>query len=165
MKKANIMIARDNEGYTIKVEGRATFECSPPLKNFSNSISSELIKNIYIDLGECTWMDSTFMGMLAIIGLKAKNFNVHVEILNSSKKNLDLLKELGIDTLFIFNNNLDPNENKWDYLPDGASDISQTVLSAHEALIEIDESNTPKFSKVVELIKEDIKKKEKNKSN
>ncbi|MCP4179381.1 MAG: STAS domain-containing protein [bacterium] len=164
MKKANIMIARDNDGYTIKVEGRATFECSPPLKNFSKNISAELIKNIFIDLGECTWMDSTFMGTLAIIGLKAKNSNVHVEIINSDRKNLDLLKELGIDTLFVFNNCFDSCENKWNCLVDGSEDIAQTVLNAHEALIEIDESNTPKFSKVVELIKEDLEKRDKKKN-
>jgi anti-sigma B factor antagonist len=164
VKKANIMIARDSDGYSIKVEGRATFECSPPLKNFSKNISSELIKNIFIDLSECTWMDSTFMGTLAIIGLKAKISNVHIEIVNSGKKNLDLLEELGIATLFIFNNSSESNKNEWDSLSGDSSDIAQTVLNAHEALIEIDESNTPKFSKVVELIKEDIAKKAEKKN-
>ena len=103
MNKANVMITRSSEGYTIKVEGRATFDCSSPIKNFIDNTVAGVIKKIIVDLASCTWMDSTFMGTLATLGLHAKKANIVVNILNASEKNIKLLKELGISSLFAFN--------------------------------------------------------------
>jgi len=42
------------------------------------------------------------MGTLAILGLKAKQNNILLEILNIDDKNLKLLKQIGIQKLFTF---------------------------------------------------------------
>ncbi len=164
MNKANVMISRSNEGYNIKVDGRATFECSSPIKNFADNIVSGVIEKIVIDLQNCTWMDSTFMGTLAKLGLHAKKANISVCIINADNKNIKLLKELGIHRLFSFYHKTPVVSNsEWNNMDtfntDNNPNIAETVLDAHETLMTVDKNNVTKFGKVVELVKKDIKKK------
>ena len=162
MNKANIMIARDNDGYNIKVEGRATFECCSPIKNFADNLITGIIKNICIDLKTCTWMDSTFMGTLATLGLHAKKAGVVVNILNANDKNIKLLKELGIHKLFNYDSSTPKTPcNAWENITNQPShknkrNIARTVLEAHETLISVEEKNYEKFKKVVVLVKKDL---------
>jgi len=159
MHKAKIMIARDDDGYNIKIEGRATFECSPPLKNFAENIITGIISKIILDFRFCSWMDSTFMGTLAFLGLQAKRKDVLVYIINIDNKNFKLLKELGIQNLFTFNepHQFDLNINEWQNLNSKtANDTANTVLIAHKTLMSVDEQNIPRFQKVVELVKKEI---------
>ena len=103
MSKAKIIISRYDKCHNITIGGRATYECSPVLKNFTDNMIHDTINKIRIDFMFCTWMDSTFMGTLAILGLKAKQNNILLEILNIDDKNLKLLKQIGIQKLFTFN--------------------------------------------------------------
>jgi len=156
------MIARDKDGYNIKVEGRATFECCSPIKNFASNIVSDVVQKITIDLKRCTWMDSTFMGTLAIFGLHAKKANIPITILNADKKIIKLLKELGIYKLFIFDAETHiSTHNPWENITSQSypnkQNIAETVLEAHETLMSVDKKNVSKFKKVVELVKKDIK--------
>jgi len=102
MKQAKVLIARDNGAYHIKVEGRATFECSPPLRNLANSLDAHDYQSIFIDLSSCVGMDSTFMGILAMIGLKAKKLGSSVRIVNANDSNKNLLNGLGLQKIFIY---------------------------------------------------------------
>ena len=160
MNKANITIARNNDGYTIVVKGRATFECSSPIKSFADNIVSDAIQKVTIDLKTCSWMDSTFMGTLAILGLQAKKAGIVVNILNADAKNIKLLKELGIYKLFIFDSNTsESTPSAWEKITcqsnHSKQNIAKTVLEAHETLMSVDKKNISKFKKVVELVKKD----------
>jgi anti-sigma B factor antagonist len=170
MKKSNIMIARSKRGYEITVKGRATFDCSSPLRNFADNIVPGSIEKIFIDLSECSWLDSTFMGTLAMLGLNAQKANIDVEIVNIDDKNFNLLKELGVNKLFLYNNrkNSESDEEKWEKLisashnnNDSQEEIADTILEAHKTLMDIDENNVSKFQKVVEMVEKDIHKRKK----
>jgi anti-sigma B factor antagonist len=161
MDKAKIIIARDKDSYNIIVKGRATFECSSPIKSFADNIVSDVIQKITIDLKTCSWMDSTFMGTLAILGLHAKKADIIVNILNADEKNIKLLKEIGIYKLFIFDSNTSESTcSAWKNITCQANsnkqNVAKTVLEAHKTLMSVDEKNISKFKKVVELIKKDI---------
>ena len=168
MKDSNITIARSNNGFEISVKGRATFDCSSPLRNFADNIVPGSVQTIFINLTECTWLDSTFMGTLAMLGLNAQKANIDVEIINIDDKNFKLLKELGVDKLFSYNNRKKKTKQDegWEELTNYSKDLSQcdvedTILEAHKTLMDVDSSNIPKFEKVVEMVEDDIKKKRK----
>ena len=172
MKNSNIMIARSQRGYEITVKGRATFDCSSPLRNFADNIVPGSIEKIFIELSECTWLDSTFMGTLAMLGLNAKKANIEVEIVNIDDKNFKLLKELGINKLFTYNNRKsgESEEEKWEKMINAQDDkdssedeVADTILEAHKTLMEVDEKNIGKFQKVVEMVEKDISKRKNNK--
>ena len=163
MSKGNVMIAREDYGYIIKIEGRVNLECSPPLKNFSDNLVSGNVPKIILDLASCAWMDSTFMGILAILGLKSRKLDIAVEIRNADQKITGLIKDLGIESLFKFMTEQSPLVNaEWENVTETQKNddktLSETILKAHETLVETNSSNAPKFEKVIDLLKKDIEK-------
>lgn len=168
MKKADLLIAHNKGAYTIIVEGRANFDYGLPLRNFAKNMDNNFTQ-IAIDLRACLGMDSTFMGIMAMIGLKAQKKNVQVEILNADENNKYLLAGLGLDKLFKFVEKDTCNICEKKISPDStksALDTAKTVVDAHRTLTRIDEKNIPKFEKVIEFAQEDVdrlKKKDKDK--
>jgi len=163
MSKCNIMIASENGEYIIKVEGKANFESSSSLRNFSDNLASGNISKIVFDFTSCSWMDSTFMGTLAILGLKSKKLGIVVEIHNADQKNMKLLRDIGIEKLFVFiSDSPQKADVKWENISESQKTnnkaLAETVLKAHETLVETNSSNAPKFEKVIDLIKKDMKK-------
>ena len=168
MENGEVFLSEKDGVQHIRVKGNASFVCAPPLRELAKRLPGEPFNGLRIDLEECTWMDSTFMGMLAMLGLSAKKKGVPAEIYNASEQNDKLLGGLGLKKVFEF---------KLGPLPDVQSDTpaasnattpensARNVLDAHQTLMDIDISNVPKFEKVVEFVKKDIDKMEGNSRN
>ena len=166
METGEIFISNQDGVHQIRVKGNASFVCAPPLRELAKKLPGEPFNGLRIDLEECTWMDSTFMGMLAMLGLSAKKKGVPAEIYNASEQNEKLLCGLGLKKVFEF---------RIGALPGVASDApaasnastpessARNVLDAHQTLMDIDISNVPKFEKVVEYVKKDIDRMESDK--
>jgi anti-anti-sigma regulatory factor len=176
MKKGDLLIAHNKGAYKIMVEGRANFDYGLPLRDFAKNLDNNFTQ-IAIDLKSCLGMDSTFMGIMAMIGLKAKKNNVQVEILNADKNNRYLLEGLGLDKLFKFvkedKQGKEKAENSEEITAESKKsgdmlNTAKTVVEAHKTLMDVDKDNVPKFEKVVEFAQKDVDKledkdKEKNK--
>ncbi|MDD5698141.1 MAG: hypothetical protein PHH77_05945 [Victivallaceae bacterium] len=160
MKKADLLIAHSKGAYTITVEGRANFDYGLPLRNFAKNLDNNFTR-IAIDLHSCVGMDSTFMGIMAMIGLKAQKKHIKVEIIDAGDNNRYLLKGLGLDKLFRFvergggETGADMGAPVAEGL-DSKLNMARTVVEAHRALMDIDQSNVSKFEKVVEFAQQDI---------
>ena len=160
MKRADLLIAHNKGVYNIKVEGRANFEYGLPLRDFAKNLEGEFEK-ISIDLKSCTGMDSTFMGVLAMIGLKSRKIGAVVEIINADANNRHLLIGLGLEKLFVFVDRQVIQENiEWQQSESGQDRMAtaETVVEAHQTLMNVDQNNVPKFEKVVEFAQEDLDK-------
>jgi len=161
MKNTDLLIAHNKGAYTIVVEGRANFDYGLPLRNFAKNLDDKFTQ-IAIDLRACLGMDSTFMGIMAMIGLKAKKNNVQVEILNADENNRYLLEGLGLDKLFKFVNKDTCNICNEKIAPDANScsilDQAETVVDAHKTLTRVDKKNIQKFEKVIEFAQNDVDK-------
>jgi len=162
MEKGEVFIS-EKDGITfIRATGNASFVCAPPLRELAKKLAAEPFGGLKIDLAECTWMDSTFMGMLAMLGLNAKKKGVSAEIWNASEQNEKLLLGLGLKKVFAF---LTGDFGGADDAPAASGAVTaesnaRNVLDAHQTLMDIDEANVPKFEKVVEYVKKDIDKME-----
>ena len=155
--KSDVSIAQNAGNYKIKVSGRASFECSPALRNLAKSLENEKFKSMCIDLTSCESMDSTFMGVLAMLGLRAMKQNVSIEIANASDFSKKLLDDLGVSRLFKFTETeTAPDEEFESTVNDNIQEKNETVLEAHKTLMEIDDDNVEKFEKVVEFVKKDL---------
>ena len=166
MKSNDLLIVHNKGVYTIIVEGRANFDYGLTLRDFAKKMKHDFTA-IAIDLRSCLGMDSTFMGIMAMIGLKAKKNNVKVEILNADEANKYLLEGLGLDKLFSFADKDTCNICDEPIAPDADSctilDKAETVVDAHRTLTRIDKENIPKFEKVIEFAQEDVDKLKKKK--
>lgn len=152
----------------IKIEGRANFNSSVDFKALVNGLVEKGDKRFILDLTECVLMDSTFLGVLAGLGMKfsgARNGGqgVSIELLNPSARIADLLENLGIEHLFkvvcgpeLDTNRLEPMEHT-----PGTHDrkeVSRTCLEAHQTLMDINPANVTKFKDVAQFLAEDLKK-------
>ena len=87
----------------IRIEGRANFNSSVDFKALINGLVEKGYCRFVLDLTECVLMDSTFLGVLAGLGLKfnsSRNGAPTIELLNANERIADLLENLGVEHLF-----------------------------------------------------------------
>ena len=133
------------------------------MKDFSREMMNRGHREFVLDLKNCSVMDSTFMGTLAGMGLRLKELgqgNLHV--INANDRNTDLLQNLGLDQLF----ELGSDEVLKTLHPSGIealasnvfskSNTAETMLEAHEALVEPAPENEARFKDVLEYLKTDL---------
>ena len=165
METGEVFLSEKDGVQHIRVKGNASFVCAPPLRELAKRLPGEPFNGLRIDLEECTWMDSTFMGMLAMLGLSAKKKGVPAEIYNASEQNEKLLCGLGLKKVFSFLAGpfMDAGDAQAASNASTPEGSARNVLDAHQTLMDIDISNVPKFEKVVEFVKKDIDRMEQDK--
>jgi anti-sigma B factor antagonist len=182
---SKILVARSADLGFVKVVGRGSFQNSGCLKAFYQQLLKDGVNRFVVDLDACSYLDSTFLGILLGLGLQLKNAgNGLLHILNASPRNLELLKNLGLDRLIQIDGRINSSlaaatanghgeENgnghrmNLDDVPEKdleemvcpvptRAEAAPTILEAHENLMEFDPRNVPKFKDVVEFLREDL---------
>jgi anti-anti-sigma factor len=181
---SKILVARSADLGFIKVVGRGSFQNSGCLKAFYQQLLKEGVSRFVVDLDACTYLDSTFLGILLGLGLKLKEAgNGLLHILNANPRNLELLRNLGLDRLIhiegsggvglgggvrggngsggqaIHMNGNGVKEELLEEMPcpvPTRAEAAPTILEAHVNLMEFDPRNVPKFKDVVEFLREDL---------
>ena len=156
---SSLVICREGSKCGIILSGRVNFETVVPLRDFVNNIPED-VKDITVELSECLSMDSTCMGvlsMLALLGIKRK---IKLKVLNAGG-NRQLLKGLGVEKLFKFEDaEFEPySDIIYPKLDAGKKDMqttTETVLEAHEVLMDADSSNQQRFKAVVDMTRQDL---------
>ena len=143
----------------LKVNGRGTFQNSPGVKEFVKQMIQRGHRDFVVDLDGCELMDSTFMGTLAGVALRLREIGQGgLRAVNVNVRNASLLENLGLDQLFTVETGhvADSPETlrRTEVIP--GEDAKETVLEAHEALIEADADNAVKFKDVVEYLRQEL---------
>jgi len=119
-----------------------------------------------VDLNSCSVMDSTFMGTLAGIALRLREFgNGRLVVRNANQRNADLLENLGLNNLFEIESkgSSAKSENHLEAAPleprdsTDRSDQAACMIEAHEALVDADPENLARFKDVLEYLKQDLR--------
>ena len=171
-----ISVGCANNRVHARVVGRGTFQNSQPLRQFAEEKIDQGQEEFVVDLGACQGMDSTFLGMLAGIGLRLRQngTTASVHIVNINAHNMDLLQTLGLDRLFLINADAPASLSEAEYhlLPD--TDITQLerpldkgettdlVIEAHDNLARVDPRNTPKFKELARFLREAVERRHPN---
>lgn len=166
----SILVAMQPDAALIRVQGRASFKCSPALKAFCGAAIERGVSRIIMDMETCVGMDSTFMGVLAGVAVKLKESSGGtIQMINLSGRTRGLLATLGLDQMV---QAWQPGETPaeladrfrtegLDRLADDGGnrqEMAKTMLEAHETLVEVFSENRPKFKDVLEYLREDLKK-------
>lgn len=155
-----------------RVQGRASFKMSGPLKEFGLDAIARGLKELLLDMEDCVSLDSTFMGVLAGLAFRMKKTSEgQVVLLNLSPKTHSLIRTLGLDRLVKAYRvdelpdayrNLMGEDTPLDALERGAEsqlETAQTMLEAHENLLAVSDENRPRFKDVLSYLRDDIRKK------
>lgn len=160
----SILVGVTNKIVWIKVEGKGSFLNSAGMKDFSREMVNRGHREFVIDLEKCPVMDSTFMGTMAGMALSLRGLGQgHLHVINLNERNRDLVCNLGLDQLFAMD--LCPVT---DPIPStaalqtatqvhGGKDAqAQTMIEAHEALVEAAPENLTRFKDVLDYLKQDL---------
>ncbi|MFC5051212.1 STAS domain-containing protein [Rubritalea spongiae] len=167
MNKSNIILASKREGLGwIRCEGKGSFANSPRLKDWSDRQLRSGLTHLVVDLEACTGMDSTFMGTMAGIAMRiARVEGGLMEVASANEKNSRSLDDLGLSALMLIN----PPKPSWEGEEEeirsslvelgaaGATDNTQHVFDAHQTLVDADDSNTEKFSTVLDCLEAELR--------
>jgi anti-sigma B factor antagonist len=158
----SILVGTANRTVWVRVEGKGSFLNSTGLKEFAKEMVNRGHREFVIDLKGCPVMDSTFMGTMAGVALRLRELGQgHLKVINLNERNHDLLSNLGLDQLFIMGGTEagPATAGAQKSLPGGAPDKTsqaQTMLEAHEELVEANPDNAAKFKDVLEYLKQDL---------
>src|SRR5258705_6481996 len=170
---AKLLVLVGEKFSCIKIVGRANFNSSVDFKTLVSELRQKGYTYFVLDLSECLLMDSTFLGVLAGLGLKLNHQNgsppqdtqngAHaIELLNPSPRIADLLENLGITHLFDITRGRLTTEClvALDHAPTETDrrEVQRTCLEAHRTLMDINPANVPKFKDVAQFLADDLKK-------
>jgi anti-sigma B factor antagonist len=163
--ESSIQVGVNGPTVWVKVEGKGSFLNSGNLKEFAREMLDRGYREFVIDLADCAMMDSTFMGTMASVALRLKEFGRgHLHVVHCRNRSQELLSGLGLDQIFDIHTN-GSTAPECDTLERGSRDQSrenkkqeqaQTMLEAHEALCEAAPENLFRFKDVLDYLKQDL---------
>ena len=163
----SILVGCNQKVVCIRVQGKGSFQNSTGIKDFAAAMILRGHRDFVVDLAGCPVMDSTFMGTLAGIAhrlLRLGQGGLH--ILHANERNTNLLEGLGLDQLVSLDGRTAPlldDEAHEEQLPAGAADkrtTTETMIAAHQALVDADPNNLCKFKDVLDYLKQDLRREE-----
>ncbi len=168
-----ISVGVANNAVHVRVVGRGTFQNGQPLRRYALEMIERGNLQFVIDLGACDGMDSTFLGVLAGVGLRlTQNGRAgEIHVANVGQRNLELLQTLGLNRLFGMDKPTGKSEHyevpagdTFQRLPDSEvsqisrpinkSDTADLMLEAHDNLIRADGRNLAKFKDLTSFLRE-----------
>jgi anti-anti-sigma regulatory factor len=165
-----IQVALEDDKAFVRLIGRGSFKVSPAMKEFGTAAVARKIQFMLIDMRACVGMDSTFMGVLAGLAFKMRETGGGtIVVINLSSRTRGLLATLGLDQLItpymegatpgrlnrVFGGDKDMSELETDKA--SRQETAETMLKAHETLVELCPENLPKFKDVLTYLREDVK--------
>ncbi len=155
----------------VRVEGRGSFKISASLKQFGETVVQSRLVLMLVDMQHCIGMDSTFMGVLAGVASKMKGYQGRIVMVNCTPRTRGLLATLGLDQLIhafevgqtpdahaaVLNGRLSREQLD----PGSCQDVEtlQTMLAAHENLVDLVPENLPQFKDVLIFLREEVARK------
>jgi anti-anti-sigma factor len=161
-----LKVGYDKSNIFIYVIGEATMIVAPTLKKFAFDIIDQFNENapsnIYLNLSECKYMDSTFIGTLILLEKQCvNNLNKHILLTSPSGYCHEVLEQMGLLKVFTIIDFPETEDIKLASLEMQDMDRLESAIlmyQAHEELSGINENNKKQFSVVTKMLKKEIEK-------
>ena len=159
MSQSNVVsIARTETGYLVSVHGQGTRHESPAVRDFISGAMEDRA-NVVLDLTECEYLDSTFLGCLVILHKrgcdKGERFRVHADAAVINK----LLHPTRLDTIISCCSTLPKTSGQTVPLPIADLDreeFGRHLLDTHEELAHVDSPSSGAFRMVAEQLRREL---------
>ena len=165
---AKLLVSVGEKCACVKISGQANFSSSIDFKVLVNELLQRGCTYFALDLTECALMDSTFLGVLAGIGLKlnasqGSEAGGTMELFNPNERIAELLENLGVLHLFKVMHGevtLPEKTEAQTRTPANPSreEVTQACLEAHETLMNVSPQNAARFKDVTQFLAENLKK-------
>ena len=145
----------------IKAIGSSTMKNSKTISDILDKLLCSENKEIILDMSECKYVDSTFLGLIAKYAMEIKmKWGTSLNILNPTEAVATGLKQTGIEKFvnkiensYIDNLNIEEIQTK-DF--DDKIEKSKYILDMHKTLMNLNEENKETFKNLVDLMEKSI---------
>lgn len=156
-----IVFSKENNILYITAKGHVTARFCAQLKEFvaEHLEEGQTVTEAYLEMKDCTYMDSTFIGVIAGINKQLKKkLGKKLHLQNIQKSCMDLFNSMSLTSL------LDFLEKPVVFPLQSESTDSlimtkpEDIIEAHENLIELSDDNKKKFTLLNQILNDSYKK-------
>ena len=158
-----VKVASSDAGSVVRIEGRGTMRQSPTVREFICRLLSAEAGTVELDLGACTYLDSTFLGCLLDLHkrfgiIRPPRFTVAATPAEARR----LFGATRLDTKLNIAAICPLINGAWHTLPTGASDareVARHVMECHRVLSEVEGPNQAVFARIADQMERDMARK------
>lgn len=160
MSQCRILQADCSGVYVLKLVGEVRLNACSTIDKVIDGISQNPnFRSLVVDLTETSHLDSTSLGMLAKLAVKAKAKSHFLPSIVSTNPDITrLLESMGFDGVFLISSEpLDTEAKLVEIMPEdlNETDMRCTVLNAHKVLMDLNENNREMFRDLVDALEGD----------
>lgn len=156
-----ILFKETNNILYITAKGHVTARFCAQLKEFASEHlqDDQTVTDAFLEMKDCTYMDSTFIGVIAGINKQLKKkLGKKLKIQNVQKVCMDLFDSMSLSSLLDFLEKPVGFPQLEESDEDGYLTKPEDIIEAHENLIELSDDNKKKFSLLNQILNESYKK-------
>lgn len=154
MQRGKILVADHQGAFVIKLVGDVRVTLSVAFDEYlENMLARQDFHSVVIDLGAAEGIDSTTLGLLAKVSIRARQqFNYRPVILSTDPSITRLIESMGFDLVFDIHTDAVTDEQSLRALSAVASSedaVRTTVIEAHRLLMGLSDDNRARFEELV----------------
>lgn len=160
---SGILVGEQDGAVLVRVGGRATHLNSHLLKQYLAYCVEQKREHFQLDLSNCSYMDSTFLGMLAGVASRTLGRSLPpIKLIGPTERVRGMLENLGIIHLFEIVQGKAAAEpmKALEGKPVSEDVKAQEMLEAHQTLVSVSKDNEVKFRDVIALLREKVQKRD-----
>jgi anti-anti-sigma factor len=144
---------------TFRVEGRATMNHSLPLRRCAERLLAAGTNEVRVDLSDCIYMDSTFLGTLLTIKKGLDRNQGKLILIAPSTPCCRILQQMGLSDVLPAQSEPLAGEMAWSELSETAdmTSFKRNVVQAHEELANLPGAAGEQFKAVARCLAESSK--------
>jgi anti-anti-sigma factor len=160
--KSAFLINSSDSSVFILIEGKANFLNANTFKHFIDNSLSKKISHYIIDFEHCTGMDSTFLGIIAWLGLQIKQSKnkSHLIVRNLNKRNKELFNNLGLQNFIATEEAIieahTKNPDQFQALEEAERFEAIDILNAHKNLVKARKENASLFKDLINILEDKV---------
>lgn len=146
----------------ILIEGKANFLNANTFKKYIDKSLSKPYSHYIIDFEHCTGMDSTFLGIIAWLGLQIKEskHKSYLIVRNLNERNRELFNNLGLQNFISTEESIleTSSENSFQFQALEEADRFEAIdiLNAHKNLVKARKENASLFKDLISILEDKI---------
>ncbi len=157
MLKGSLEFTLTEDTCVVRLIGAITWEVSADLDTFLGCVLTEVvIKKVYFDLSQTTYMDSTSLGVLAHFKRHTFQYHIIFSLLNPSEDIFKNLQDVGLTRIFEIVRSNEVQSTPGSPVPSSKKytprEISALVRKTHLALVNINDKNREMFDHIIKTI-------------
>lgn len=157
MQEGSIYSALHEHSFVLKFMGdvRLTL-CSSLDKHLEETLALPEVEAIIIDLTQTEGIDSTSLGLIAKLSIKAQDKGLPKPALVSTNADITrILFTMGFDHVFVLLDELPQSLHDLKQLPlvqESVEEMQKRIINAHKVLMDLNESNRTAFQDLVSTL-------------